>query len=631
MTSIASHIITALESRPDQPILAGGRLSVAESWRAGDLARAARRLAAGLARAGLAPDDRIGLVADNHDRWILADLGALAAGLVDVPRGADCSAEEAAFVIEHSGARALMIQDAALLESFWPALSRVAGLELIIVMRPGEPAIDPGGRRLLVLDDLLGEDELLVDRADEALATIVYTSGTTGNPKGVRLRHGNILHNVRVLPDMVGLGPGDRYLSFLPTWHSFERTLEYCLLAAGSAIHYSDKARLRHDMPRVRPTIMAGVPRLWESLVASVLGKIERSSGPSRLIARALLAGSRRRCAARRQLMGLVPDATGRLPRARGPGALLERLAALACAPLHALADRQVYARLREAMGGALRLVISGGGALPGHVDEFFDRAGLLLLNGYGLTETAPVVSLRDPKRNVLTTSGRRLAETSWRVMDEDGKKELERGRKGVLWIRGPQVMEGYHQNPEATARVLRDGWFCSGDLAILTEEDDLIICGRAKDTIVLRGGENVEPELVEAALVELALVQDLVVVGHGEKHLAALVVPDLESLRARLPELGPLDAPAAARDPRVGRLLHEEIRRRLAPARGWRIYEQVPRIALLPQGFSTEDGTLTLTLKKRRSVIEDRHADRIRALFVEGADEVQLWPGEGN
>ena len=309
----------------------------------------------------------------------------------------------------------------------------------------------------------------------------------------------------------------------------------------------------------------------------------------------------------------------------KGLSRITRSIQACLLSPFHQIADKLVYAKLRAALGDSIRFIVSGGGALQEHVDEFFNRAGVCLMNGYGLTETAPVICIRTPTDNVLTTAGKRLPETEWRIRNEDNTETLPQGAKGVLWVQGPQVMDGYHRNKEATDAVLQDGWFCTGDLAALTQDGEVMIQGRAKDTIVLRGGENVEPELIEAPIAKIPFIQDVLVVGHGEKHLCALIVPNPETLASRFPKLDKEDLHAAARHQEVGSFIHEAIKKALARDKGFLVFQQVPKIVCLDTPFSAEDGTLTQTLKKRRPQIEAKHADLIAAVYEDGSPSIHL------
>jgi len=404
-------------------------------------------------------------------------------------------------------------------------------------------------------------DAYAAARRPEDIAVILYTSGTTGTPKGVVLEHRNIAHNLRVLPPLVDIRAGDVWVSVLPPWHSFEMTVQLAAFSLGCCTVYSDKRRLRDDLRAYRPHFFASVPRVWESVREGALKAIREKGPLARALFRAALFASRLRL--------------------RGNPLLL---------PLDLLGRKLFYGKIRAATGGRLKCAISGGGYLPLEVDEFFAAAGVRLLVGYGLTETAPVVALRRPEANVLGTIGRPVPETEVRV-----------GPTGTLLVRGPQVMRGYYRDEALTRRVLdSSGWFDTGDLGRMTPEGDLVFVGRAKDTIVLSGGENVEPEPIENRLRQSPLIEQIMLVGQDRKTLGALVVPREE----------------AATDPCLEERLRELFRQRTGPAAGQPPWETVARFVVLREPFTPENGLLTATLKMRRHLIAERYRDAIEGLY---------------
>ncbi len=549
----------------------------------------ARRFSAGLRAAGVRPGDRVLLFADNSPRWLVADLGILRAGAVDVPRGADVTPAEAEYIARHSGAVAAVVGRPGLLDRL---PGRGAGLRAVVCL---EGRAEGAATFAEHLASGAGGPEEPVEPG--GLATIVYTSGTTGTPKGVMLSHANILHNVQALPDLLGLSPGDRFLSVLPAWHMFERTVEYTALSRGAVVCYSGLRTLREDLRSERPQYLAAVPRLWEGLGGALRSAVAERGPLARFLFRRLLSFAERRA----RLAGrLVPE------RPEGTGAFRALAGLLFDAPFAALARRVFSGRARAALGGRLRAGVSGGGLLPLHLDVLFAAVGVPLLVGYGLTETSPVVTLRRPEANVLGTIGRAVPGTEVRVTGAAGAA-LPAGEAGEVEVRGAQVMAGYYGDPEGTARVLRpDGFFRTGDLGVLTPAGDLVFRGRAKETIVLSGGENVEPGPIEARILESPFVRHALVVGQDRRHLAALLVPDGVLARRE----------AAARGITVERLLRDEVARLVSTAAGFKTRERVLRVALIDREFSVEDGTLTPTMKVRRGVVAERYREDIEGLY---------------
>jgi len=613
--TLPEAVLLAAESFGERVAL--GRHSVADRRPIGfaDLRRRITALARGLKdAAGVAPADRVAILADNDWRWIVSDLAIQLVGAVDVPRAADVTEPEIQYILAHSECSVAIVQDARVLAKLAHVRDRLPALRRVVLM-------DGSSEGTISFDDVMARGEKLsfdpacpdVDRS--SVATIVYTSGTTGEPKGVVLTHGNFLHNVETIPYVLEVGPEDRFLSLLPSWHSFERMVEYFALTRGASTIYSSKRTFRQDLVEEKPTLLGSVPRVWESLLETIDDKLAHRGRFARAVTRVVLGASRRHRRAVRVLHGhpLEPDR---------PASLFDRASAAVVAPLllplHALADRLVYRVVRGATGGRLRVALSGGGSLPARVEEFFDAAGIVLLNGYGLTETSPVVSVRTIENNVLGTIGPPLPFTEVRITDPDGSCELPRGERGIIWVRGPQVMRGYHRRDDETARVITpEGWFNTGDLGFVNEKGLLVITGRAKDTIVLRGGENVEPLPIEERLLTSPLVKNAVVVGQDRKTLGALIVPRLERLAEKIAP-GEEPKPDLALRPEARDILGKEMRRLVCAEAGFKRFEQPAVFRVLPHDFSIDEGTLTLTLKLRRGVIAEKYAAVIDEMFGE-------------
>lgn len=595
--TLASRLIEAARSRPAEPFLRsavpGGRLVTTY----GEFADRVEHLARGLRGLGVAAGDRVGLISENRPEWLAADLATLLAGAADVPRGTGFHPAEVAAVVRHAGCRAAWVEDPPALERFREALD---GLDPVILLHGEAP---PGsGARTLAEVEALGADVsiALPEIAPDDVATLVYTSGTTGAPKGVTLTHGNVLSNVENLREVLPVRPGHVFLSLLPSWHMYERVVEYFVADRGGVLSYTDLRNLRADLVAERPHFFCSVPRVWERLHDAVQAGLRAGPAPARAAARAALRGSLAHMAARRARRGLTAGTAG------APASTVTVLPGLLAWPLHLLASWLVHGKLRAAVGGRMVAAISGGGALPPHVDAFLDAAGVPVLVGYGLTETSPVVAVRRPGRNVLGTIGTALRRTELRIVGPGSAGPALPGAAGVLHVRGPQVMRGYWNDEAATRAVLDpDGWLDTGDLCRMTPGGDLVFVGRAKDTIVLSGGENVEPELVEQSLLSSPLVEQVVVVGQDRKALGALVWVDP---RRAAELLGPgADVQAAVK---------AELAARSGPAAGLRPWERVQCVALLPEALSVESGTLTATLKTRRAVVADRYAALVESLY---------------
>ena len=586
-----------------------------------ELGEAIERAAGAFAALGVQPGDVVALFAENSPRWMITDQGLMRAGAADAVRGSSAPPEELRYILQDCGAVALVVESAALFCKLDLAPEQLQRLRFVLVLE-GPPAALEGGRASLDWDGLVevgatAPTPPLPVGGEARLATLLYTSGTTGQPKGVPLSQGNLLHQLRTLGVAVAPSPGDRVLSVLPIWHAYERTAEYFLLSCGCRQTYTTLRHLKADLQKVKPQYLISVPRLWEALLSGFEDALAAMpASRQRLLGRAL-ANSRAFHRARRTALDLTlaPEPAPRRLKAAGE--------ALLRAPLHGLAAKALWPKVRQQLvGGELSTAISGGGALAIHVDGFFEAIGIELLVGYGLTETSPVLSCRRPWCNRRGSAGQPLPGTALRVVHPESRTTLRIGEPGLVLARGPQVMAGYHQKPEATAKVLDgEGWFDTGDLGRLLADGCLVLTGRAKDTIVLSSGENIEPGPLEEALVECPLFEQVMLVGQDRKQLGALLVPKAEPLMqwARsqgLPEPSlTAEGTLASLDPALAKALARECNRLLAGRPGSRPDERLGGVALV-EPFTMDNGLLTQTLKQRRDRIASRDAAAIASLY---------------
>lgn len=556
-------------------------------------------LASALLDLGLSRGDRVGIVAENRYEWLAIDLALASIGVVDVPRGSDTTPTELKFILQHSGSCAAFAENDKVAADLLAMRAELPALQHVIVMADAT-AVDGA----LALGDLFASgakkrddapDRLAAARAAvdaEDLLTIVYTSGTTAEPKGVMLSHRNVLSNMFTCIEVLHVSQEDSFLSVLPAWHMYERIMDYLALATGGQLVYTDRRRIKEDLKAVRPTIFAAVPRIWEMLHDGVVNSALKLEGLQGKLFRRCLAVSRRVGA--------------------GTPSLLDRLQ-------FAVLDRIINKKVRAGLGGRLRLCASGGGALPRHVDETFLGMGIPLRNGYGLTETSPVAAVRLPHQTRPGHIGPPLPETQIQARKEDGSP-CATNETGILWIKGPQVMRGYYENPTRTREVLdEDGWFNSGDLGHCDDEGNLWITGRAKDTIVLAGGENVEPEPIETLVKTSPLIEQAVVVGQDEKALGILIVPSDEALEREVPRTEWDAQGDVLNGEAVRKVYRREIDRLVTRENGCRPTDRVATLQVLAQPLTPDNGMLTQTLKVRRHVIAQRYADVIAALFRRG------------
>jgi long-chain acyl-CoA synthetase len=590
-------------------------------------------LGTGLIDFGVKKGDHIGLIADNRYEWMICDLAVLGTGACDVPRGCDATPQEIEFILRHAGIGTLFVEDKRQLEKLYAIAENLPDLKTFILMSD-EESVDADRFRLIQLHTMKGlmkrgrelmngGDRRFRDRAGGVkagdMATIIYTSGTTGQPKGVMLSHRNIMHNVINAPKNVPIVRGDRFVSILPTWHSFERTVEYVLLHVGASNAYSKPAAqvLIKDFETEKPHYVSSVPRIWEALYNAIHYKISRESTIRRVIFHLFVNIGIRHHRYRMKFRNLIPRFEVRRLLAR-PFEIAASGTALVCfTPLRALGDRLVYSKIRERTGGELKAGISGGGALHRHIDDFFAGVGLCILEGYGLTETSPIVAVRTFERPVPYTVGPLLQGVEVKVVDKQGNT-LPRGNRGLIMVRGDLVMKGYYKNERATREVLSsDGWLNTGDLGRLSIAGELQITGRAKDTIVLSGGDNIEPLPIEQKLAESRFVHQAIVIGQDRKTIGALIVPDFDALHEYAEEQGVSyrDECALIEDPHIKSLFRREIKELISLKNGFRAVEYVTCFKLLPREFEVGK-ELTQTLKMRRNFISEIYGAEIQALY---------------
>lgn len=450
----------------------------------------------------------------------------------------------------------------------------------------------------------------------EDLVTIIYTSGTTADPKGVMLTNSNFIHNIRVTPPTQRLNKEDRWLSILPSWHIFERIAEYIILSTGASMAYSKpfKQVLLPDLITIKPTIMVSVPRIWESVYKGIMDKVKKGSTFKKIMFNWAIRMGEEYKKAEGILNNTLPlfDRTDYAPEEITQA----KKTVKSLGWKYRLADKLVFKKIRGVTGGELRFAISGGGALQETVDLFFNSVGIMVCEGYGLTETSPVLTARNPENYIMFTVGPSLPEVEIKIVDKDNyDKELPNGEMGIVLTKGPMVMKGYYKNEEKTKEVFKDGWFNTGDLGKKTYNGKYLqLVGRIKDTIVLSGGENIEPHPLEDRLKESEYINMVIIVGQDKSRLGALIVPDFEALKiyTEKEDIKYKNIDELINHPKVISLFQKEQKRLISKEHGFTPYETVMGIALLSDEFTMEAGEMTETLKMKRFEIHNKHKEEI-------------------
>jgi long-chain acyl-CoA synthetase len=586
-----------------------------------DLYQQIQQFASGLQALGIESNPeqtippRIALFADNSPRWLIADQGIMMAGAANAVRGATADPEELLYIIQDSGSTALIVENLALLKKLQARLPDLP-IELIVLLSDEELETNKTLNTVKFSQVMAtGANRPLkpANHNHQTLATLLYTSGTTGKPKGVMLTHGNLLHQITTFGTILQPEAGDCALSILPSWHAYERSVEYFLLSQGCTQIYTSIRYFKQDFKTCQPQYMISVPRIWESIYEAVQKQFREQPPNKQKLVNFLLSASQQYIEARRIFQGLTLS----LKPASASEKLIARIKSILLSPVHAIAEKLVYQKVREATGGRFKWAISGGGSLAAHLDNFFEIANIGLLVGYGLTETSPVLTVRRPWHNLKGSAGQPIAHTEIKIVDPETRQQLPTGQRGLVLGRGPQIMAGYYLNPEATAKAIdSEGWFDTGDLGWLTPGNDLVLTGRAKDTIVLSNGENIEPQPIEDASVRSPYIDQIIVVGQDQKSIGALIVPNPEAVQKWAETQNPPIHEIDWNSKIIQDLFRQELNREVQNRPGYRADDRIGPFRLIQEPFSMEIGMLTQTLKIKRPVVTEHYRDMIDGMF---------------
>jgi len=571
------------------------RAKIAGEWRSithRDLARRVVAVAVGLKELGIRPGDRVSILSETRPEWAIADYACLCAQAADVPIYPTLTAKQTEYILKDSGAIGVFCSTTEQVAKVLEIRSALPALRYVIVFDAAAPRdgvmtldeLEAKGQAALGKYPRLKEEAIAI--SPDALATLIYTSGTTGDPKGVILSHKNIWSNVQGGLQAMPLGPTDECLAMLPLSHVYERMVDYTLLAAGVIINYAESFdKVAANLQEVRPTIVLSVPRLYEKVYARVLENALSGSG----VKRRIFFWARK-----------TGDdwATLRLAgRPIPPGLAIKRK----------IADRLVFAKLRARTGGRVRFFISGSAPLSAEIAKFFYSAGLPVLEGYGLTETSPVLTLNPLDRPRIGTVGIAFPEV-----------QLKFAADGEILAKGPNVMAGYYNKPEATAEAIdKDGWFHTGDIGEMDADGYLKITDRKKDLIKTAGGKFIAPQPIENQVKLNKFVANAVLLGDKRKFSILLVVPNFEALEpwAKSQGLGGASRRDLIANSLVQQKLDNEVQGMLSDVAR---YERPKRIVLLEQDFTIESGELTPTLKVKRRVVEKNYQQAIDRAYAD-------------
>ncbi len=549
--------------------------------------------ALGLAYLGIKRGDKVALVSENRPEWVYTDYGVLCLGAIDVPLYPILTADTLEFIINNSGSKAIVVSNKFQLNKILKIWDKCKTLKYTIVMNELEENDNPN---VLTMDAVIEkgkefeksnpshlEDNIKLNQKDD-VCTIIYTSGTTGEPKGVVLTHNNILSNVKAAHQLFEISDKDTFLSFLPTCHIYERMAGYyTAMTGGSTISYAESIeKVAVNLQEIKPTIMTAVPRLFERMYSKIVKNVESQS------------------AAKQKLFNWAIEVGKEFQLAKKS----EGHVSIGLTAKHKLADKLVFSKLRARTGGNLRFFISGGAALARELAVFFEAAGILVLEGYGLTESSPLIAVNRPNDYKFGTVGKVCPGV-----------EVKIAQDGEILAYGPNIMQGYYNNKKETEATLKDGWLHTGDLGVFDAEGFLHITDRKKHLFKTSGGKYVAPQPIESMFLTNKYIEQFVLIGDKRMFITALIVPDFEAIKeyADAHRIQYNDEKELVNLKQINELLDKEF---ASIQRNLSAFERVRKFTLLEKPFSIEDGELTPKLSVRRKVIEERYKDLIEDMY---------------
>lgn len=559
---------------------------------------------AGLLAIGEKEYSNIGLICDNRKEWLVCSMGIMATKSRDIPRGSEATVKDLSYILSFAECKTVVTENKILFNRILECKNELPALQNIIIINPSDTDLSnpkATGLNIFSYDEILSKgnnfrqnnpnkiEEIMLSGTEEDSATIIFTSGTTGTPKGVELTHKNFLCQVEDISKRLPLKQGNKALCMLPVWHVYERELEYFLLYVGVALCYSKPAisMLLADMKKVSPHFMATVPRIWDGIYNAIYKNIKSTKKGAGIFFSIFTWAA----TSLKSLRNIIYNRCKYFRKRTIFYHIFSKflyIPVIFLYPLKWLGDMFYFQRVRNMLGGKFQIGMSGGGSLPLKLDKFFNSIGIKLVEGYGLTETAPICCIRNAKRPILGTIGKIMPYCQAKVVHRNGI-ECKPGEKGVLYIKGPNVMKGYYKQPELTAEVISEGeWFNTGDLVIKTYNGEIIVKGRQKDTIVLRSGENVEPLPIEDKLSESIYISQAVVVGQDENCLGALIIPDLDNISqfAKQQNINFSDKKQLLKDEEIKKLIYKEMERLINTKNGFKPFEKVGKFVFLDKPF---------------------------------------------
>ncbi|MBQ3311629.1 AMP-binding protein [bacterium] len=586
-----------------------------------DILNIYKNFASGLQSLGIEKGDFVALFTENNGLFMPTGQAITKTGAIEVLRGSNAPIDELEYIINHAQTKGIILENAVLLNKLKDFLNNYQPKFIIVLFDENldksvvnipvytyQEVLESGKTHTFTQNDVALTDYCMM----------LYTSGTTGNPKGVLLTHSNILSQMEGTDIGFGAIPGENTLQILPCWHAYEHIAQYYYYTKCCHLHFTNIKELKNDLLNYKIDTMMSVPRIWEAFRLGIYQKLKQKSKLGYYLFDFAVQNS---INYKIHKMYSERRLTNKRSNYKLPSAIYHKIARMFLKPLHILSTKTIYKKVKEAAGlDRIRLSISGGGSLSLKDELFYDAIGINLRIGYGLTETSPVLTLRGIQYpNYLGCVGKPYAHTKIKIVNPQTMEKVHLYTKGLVLAKGPQVMNGYYKDEEATKKVFtEDGWFITGDLGWLTRNNNLVLVGRQKETIVLSNGENVEPIPIEEAILESPYIDQIVLVGQDEASVGALIVPSkmaLDKCGVLAKELKS-GKTLSIKNPDLRELIKKEIAIYIKNKTGLKPFEKVKEFEVLKDGFSMENGLLSQTAKVKRNVIFEKYHETISKMF---------------
>ncbi|MBE7410708.1 MAG: AMP-binding protein [Leptospiraceae bacterium] len=602
-----------------------------------------KKLSCYLISEGVKKGDKVGYLCDNRYEWLLCSLGVVTIGAVDVPRGCDATPEDIKYILNHTEAGVVILENEKVLKKITNFGDEYPHIKTVILIENEDKFknLDEHKKKLskakfIFLREAIALGESFIkkkgakeyEKRGEAcelmdLATIIYTSGTTGAPKGVMLTHRAFTWEIHQLQNYLPISYLDRTLIFLPPWHIAERLLETALISWGASMATSSIPTIPQDIQKVKPTVLVSVPRLWEGMYKKIFDNVKKAPP----INQKLFNFAHFVVMKYRNLLDTALDNyVSTIPENESEKMINRIVAAILLIPFFPLNKiaQIIMKKVRNVLGGQMRFALCGAGAMPENVSVFFRSIGIPIIETYGMTETTGVSCLGAAIWPKIGAIGKVMPGVQVKLLDEKNRVVTKPGDKGVAWHKGPHITIGYYKNEEKTKATLIDGWLDSGDILTWTTTGELKFAGRAKDTIVLSGGENLEPGPIEGKLAESNFVNQVIVVGQDRKNLGAIIVPAWDAVKEHFKTMGKdikTDPKDWNKDPAIVKFYKDIIKEKVNNDPGFKVFEKVSNLHILHKEF--EKGIeMTETMKLKRNVIFDMYAKEIDDMYRSSKDD---------